>query len=176
MAGLTAAKGGHLRTSMANSDSHASGGDDGSSGSTSQADTESEGETSLSETERKGDWQRILRNMGGSSAFSWPVRLILPCAGWDAPCQALQILGVEHRVVGAWDADAVCGDVWKAVHHVKPTKPLPPHFHAGRREGDIQQVALRALPDADMLVSGPPCPPFSAQGNKRNFAKQRSPK
>ena len=171
---------------MASGESHASasmGDDGGSSGSTSQSETESEGDSSdalggavtASCTARPGgDWQRILRSACGSSSFSWPVRLILPCAGWDAPCQALQILGVEHRVVGAWDTDAVCGDVWKAVHHVRPTKPLPPHFHAGRQGGDIQRVKLRALPDADMLVSGPPCPPFSSQGKRRNFADSRA--
>ena len=170
-------------------DSHAparTGDDDGSSGSTSQSETESEGDSSdalegtvnafSSAIRRGGDWQQILRRSMRSSScfFSWPVRVILPCAGWDAPCQALQILGVEHRVVGAWDTDAVCGDVWRAVHRLPPTKPLPPQFHTGLLRGDIKRVSLRELPDADLLVSGPPCPPFSAQGKRLHFSDSRA--
>ena len=119
------------------------------------------------------DWQDTLRGMCEGMRLSWPVRVILPCAGWDAPSQALQAMGVEHTVVGAWDTDANCVPVWREVHGVEAHKPLPSQFHAGRR-GDVQKVKLRQLPDADLLVSGPACRPISSQGMGRTFADPRS--
>ena len=37
------------------------------------------------------------------------LRILLPCAGWDAPTQALHALGIQHEMVGAWDVSRSAG-------------------------------------------------------------------
>ena len=101
------------------------------------------------------------------------LRVILPCAGWDAPCQALQAMQIPHVVVGAWETNEDCRPVLKKVHGIKPSANLPSQFHIGRT-GDVTRVQLDSLPDADLLVSGPPCPPFSRIGKGGLFSDPRS--
>lgn len=119
-----------------------------------------------------GNWHEVLCKLGRRLHMS-KLRVILPCAGWDAPSQALQHLGVDHEVVGAWDVDSACHDVLRQVHHIKPGKRMPKSFHIGKT-GDIQRVRVKSLPDADILCSGPPCPPFSAIGRRKMFKDPRS--
>ena len=115
-------------------------------------------------------WQSVLR---GLSIRTPPVRVLLPCAGWDAPCQALQALGIPHTVAGAWETDMSCAPVLRKVHGIRADKDLPHQFHIGRT-GDITKVCVQSLPDADILVSGPPCPPFSTIGKRRCFTDRRA--
>ena len=97
------------------------------------------------------------------------LRILLPCAGWDAPTQALHALGIQHEMVGAWDVSRSAGSVLKRLHTGVPKKCL----HLGS-DGDICSVRLQDLPDAECLISGPPCPPFSTIGVNRGWQDPRS--
>lgn len=115
-------------------------------------------------------WRSVL---AGLSFRTPPVRVLLPCAGWDAPCQALQALRIPYTVAGAWETDMSCAPVLRKVHGIKPGRDLPSQFHLGRA-GDVTRVPLRSLPDADALISGPPCPPFSTIGKRGLFSDPRA--
>ena len=117
-------------------------------------------------------WQTALR-VCSRSLRPGLLRVLLPCAGWDAPSQALQHMKIPHVVAGAWEVDENCTPVLKKAHGIKPHEKLPSQFHIGRA-GDVTKVGVRSLPDADLLVSGPPCPPFSAIGKGGLFSDPRS--
>lgn len=97
------------------------------------------------------------------------IKILLPCAGWDAPSQALHALGIKHTMVGAWETSSSAAAVLKRMHNGAAAKQL--HLGAG---GDICQVSLEDLPDADCLISGPPCPPFSNIGSRGSWNDPRS--
>ena len=117
-------------------------------------------------------WQTALR-MCSRSLRPGLLRVLLPCAGWDAPSQALQHMKIPHVVAGAWEIDENCMPVLKKVHGIKPHEKLPSQFHFGCA-GDVTKVKVRSLPDADLLVTGPPCPPFSSIGKGGLFSDPRS--
>ena len=117
-------------------------------------------------------WQTALR-MCSRSLRPGLLRVLLPCAGWDAPSQALQHMKIPHVVAGAWEIDKNCMPVLKKVHGIKPHEKLPSQFHLGCA-GDVTKVKVRSLPDADLLVTGPPCPPFSSIGKGGLFSDPRS--
>ena len=116
-------------------------------------------------------WQSVLR-VCSRSLHPGLLRVLLPCAGWDAPSQALQHMKIPHVVAGAWEIDENCIPVLKKVHGIKPHENLPSQFHLGR-SGDVTKVKVRSLPDADLLVTGPPCPPFSSIGKGGFFSDPR---
>ena len=68
------------------------------------------------------------------------IRLLLPCAGFDAPSQALRMTKVPHTVVGAWDTSASAGSVLKRMHRTERGS-----LHLGKTEGDITKVDLAYL-------------------------------
>ena len=47
------------------------------------------------------------------------------------------------------------------------------NFHCGPRDGDICSVNPKSLPDAEGLISGPPCPPFSGIGKSGGWQDPR---
>ena len=118
-------------------------------------------------------WQTALRACGQPLKLGL-LRVLLPCAGWDAPSQALQAMRIPHVVAGAWEIDEACRPVLKKVHGIKPHADLPSQFHLGRCAGDVTRVQVSSLPDADLLVSGPPCPPFSTIGQGKHFSDSRA--
>ena len=98
-----------------------------------------------------------------------PWRLVLPCAGIDAPGRAVTELGVEAKCVGIWDSDEKnCGPVLR-----QRFGKDNPALHLGE-SGDIMRVAPASIPDADGLISGPPCPPFSSGGKRLCFDDARA--
>ena len=90
------------------------------------------------------------------------LRLLLPCAGFDAPGEALRQLGIPYQCVGAWDSAA------------GPAKVLNASYPGSVVRRDMLETSLESLPDADGLVSGPPCPPWSAMGSRRGSRDARA--
>ena len=66
------------------------------------------------------------------------LKLLLPCAGWDAPCQALLSAGVKHIVVGAFDTSLSAGEVLRRVH-----PDSKKNIHSGKA-GDVTKVPCSA--------------------------------
>ena len=66
------------------------------------------------------------------------LKLLLLCAGWDAPCQALLSAGVKHIVVGAFDTSLSAGEVLRRVH-----PDSKKNIHSGKA-GDVTKVPCSA--------------------------------
>ena len=91
------------------------------------------------------------------------------CAGIGAATIALQLLlgPSKVRLSGAWDLDPDLQCIYEVVH------PGASNIRLGQR-GDILKTELSEFPDANILVAGPPCPPFSSCGIRRRFADERA--
>ena len=95
-------------------------------------------------------------------------KVLLPCGGIDAPGWAARALGLTFEVVGYFDTDPHYG-AYMANMGVEPSR-----LHVGAEHGDFNRLALSHVPACNMLVAGPPCPPFSKIGNRNMFADDRT--
>jgi len=83
------------------------------------------------------------------------------CAGAGTASLALKLLlGNQARLAGAWDIANNVHTIHEAIHGADES------VHLGPSAGDILETELATFPDANILVAGPPCPPFSSQGNR----------
>ena len=87
--------------------------------------------------------------------------LLLPCAGFESPGRSMTELNMPYEVKGAWEVAAGPCKVLRSMYAKRPDRV---NFHCGPRDGDICSVNPKSLPDAEGLISGPPCPPFSSIG------------
>ncbi|MCP4242075.1 MAG: DNA cytosine methyltransferase, partial [bacterium] len=92
-----------------------------------------------------------------------PLRVSLPCAGMDAPGQALRLMGINYELVGAWEVDVGIGQILEKLYAARVDRC---NVHVGPESGDILRVVAGTVPPADALFSGPPCPPWSAIGRR----------
>ena len=98
-------------------------------------------------------------------------RILLPCAGADAVTRALDEMNVPHKIVGAWEKDAQTGKIltyWFANRSDRGC------IHVGDAQGDITLVKAKDVPDAEGLVAGPPCPPWSSSGKGLSWQDDRA--
>ena len=98
------------------------------------------------------------------------LRILLPCAGWDAPSRALRALKVPHRAAGMWEISEPARAVLQKLHCDVEKRCL----HLGPNDGDVMKVDMASLPEADLLISGPPCPPWSSIGKRRRSLDPRA--
>lgn len=97
--------------------------------------------------------------------LSRKLRVAQPCVGMDygeawsvmeVGCEPCNIYDVEERY-----REALGTMIWEK-HGVRPM------LHMGKVEGDVSKARLQDLEgNVDVLVAGPPCPPWSSQGLKR---------
>ena len=113
-------------------------------------------------------WQAQMRHLG-SLPFS-PSVLEL-CAGAGTASLALNLLLGQDKVrlAGAWDTDVACRAIHEVIHGAGH-----PGFHFGQPAGDIMATSLDKFPDSNILVAGPPCPPFSSSGKRRALEDPRA--
>ena len=93
--------------------------------------------------------------------------MISPCAGVDTGLMACRELGIKCRSV-AYEINETLKDVLEAVHG--DAKDV----HVGPFKGNFENIWLPSLPTADVVCAGPPCPPFSRNGDKMNWEDARS--
>lgn len=96
--------------------------------------------------------------------LSRPLRVAIGCSGMD---YAEYLSEMEVPIEGAtlYDIEGQyrqpMHDLFEEIHRVTP------NLHIGAVEGDVTKVSLQDVPEVDLLIAGPPCPPWSAQGLKR---------
>ena len=96
-----------------------------------------------------------------------PLKVMLLCAGIDAPGHALAAMGVPYQAE-AWDVDDTLRPGLRKLHRSSEG------LHLGRMSGDILQPPLSRFGAAHFLVAGPPCPPWSSLGVRRSFDDPRA--
>ena len=97
-----------------------------------------------------------------------PLRVLSPCCGLSGPTCALRELDLPFQSTGEYDTNV-------ALHRVLQTLVPGGKIHVGEAAGDIHKVPLTSLDlTTDMVLSGPPCPPFSMMGRRMGDADVRS--
>ena len=110
-------------------------------------------------------WRHLLPAFRG---LDRELSLALPCCGIDACSQALRIIGVPFRVAYACDTAP-----WLAAPLTGLHGSAADHFHIGV-VGDLRRMEISQWSRVDGIVSGPPCPPFSAIGRRAEWADSRA--
>ena len=99
------------------------------------------------------------------------ITLLFPCAGFDSPGRSMSELNLPYKVMGAWEmADGPC----KVLRSMYSKRPDRVNFHYGPQRGDVCSMEPNSLPDAEGLISGPPCPPFSSMGKTGGWRDPRA--
>ena len=93
------------------------------------------------------------------------------CAGAGTASIALKLLLGKHKVVlaGAWDISPDLAPIYRTVYGKLDAK-----VNLGCSRGDIMKTSLASFPCANIVVGGPPCPPFSACGQRLAMQDSRS--
>ena len=98
------------------------------------------------------------------------MRVLELCGGLSSACLALQaVLGDgKFELAGYYDIDEELRPAIVAIHGSSAA------VHLGPVRGDILQANIADFADSEMIVTGPPCPPFSDLGVKAEFSDPRA--
>ena len=115
------------------------------------------------------DWTKVFENhFGGTLKFKRPLFVAMPCVGIDGCGTALQHMKVPFFGNNVMDLE-------------KRYRPyLEEHLghdrlHLGHQAGDVTALPLEKVErPVDLLVSGPPCPPWAGNGSHRGADDDRA--
>ena len=94
--------------------------------------------------------------------------VISPCCGLDTPLQAL-------RACNCVDVRSICFDVEEKLYDaLVAVHGSDKDVHVGPEKGDITKVVVSDLPNADLVIGGPPCTPYSDNGLELGWSDERS--
>ncbi|MCP4244981.1 MAG: DNA cytosine methyltransferase, partial [bacterium] len=112
-------------------------------------------------------WQE---HVAACAAFPAGLALLELCGGASTAQCVLDLLLGEGRAqcVGCYDSAAECGPVARRVH-----RGAAGAVRVGAR-GDILRIPPDRFPSANVVVSGPPCPPWSSMGSRRSLQDERA--
>lgn len=114
------------------------------------------------------DWAQAYRHLVAAwRAAGIKATILTPCAGIDGPGQALKDLRIPYHIY-AWDIDASVGRVLRRAHRSCVDAAVGPI------SGDILRLRLGSVPLANLLIAGPPCPPWSTLGSGNSFSDPRA--
>ena len=102
-------------------------------------------------------------------AFKRPLYVATPRIGIDGCGTALDALGVRYQANNVYDLE----HRYQAylTQHLGGNVQL----HLGKKDGDLCQLQLSDVErPVDLLVSGPPCPPWAGQGNHKGQHDHRA--
>ena len=96
-----------------------------------------------------------------------PLRALLLCGGVDGPGPALKCLGIPYKAE-IWDIDPALEPALARAHRSCG------ELHVGPLSGDLLRVPVRCFRHANVVVAGPPCPPWSSLGVQESFKDPRA--
>ena len=97
-----------------------------------------------------------------------PLKVTMPCVGIDGCGFALDALGTEYQAVNIYDLEGRYEQHLRS--HLGPDCVL----HLGSEAGDLTKHLYSRGSPCDILVSGPPCPPWAGQGSHAGAADVRA--
>ena len=98
-----------------------------------------------------------------------PIHIAMPCCGIDGAGWSLRAMGAHFIPNNVYDLETRYKEYWQGM--VEEGSPL----HFGKHEGDIVEVQLSHLErPVHVLCSGPPCPPWAGNGNRKGAADFRA--
>jgi hypothetical protein len=90
-----------------------------------------------------------------------PLVVSEPCAGAGTVSVAMQNWSMGYEPVNLFEKLGGLEKLYSFMHG-----SVAMTFRLGPRDGDLMKKALVGLADSDGLIAGPPCPPWSNQGNR----------
>ncbi|CAK0795910.1 unnamed protein product [Prorocentrum cordatum] len=100
-----------------------------------------------------------------------PLVVAVPCCGIDGCGFALKDMEVPHSAAHVFDLEQGYADLLQ--HHLGEF--VVGGLRVGKEKGDVLRPSLASFKGpCDGLVSGPPCPPWSAQGSRGGAADPRA--
>ncbi len=111
-------------------------------------------------------WREMVSNL---CDFPRDIRVLELCGGLSSGFLALQALLGQRKVTlaGYYDFDWDLQPAMRAIHGSSS------HVFIGQR-GDLRHIDTAALADAEVIVAGPPCPPWSSLGKRGSFDDPRA--
>ena len=89
------------------------------------------------------------------------LRILLPCAGFDAPGRALRHMKIPYRLAGLWEIDESASRVLRKMYSGGSDASA---LHIGWSAGDFLKVSAQDLPNADALIRALPALRFRGLG------------
>ena len=100
-----------------------------------------------------------------------PLVVAIPCCGIDGCSFALKDMEVPHLAAHVFDLEQGYADLLE--HNLREL--VVGGVHVGKEKGDVLRPSLASFQGpCDGVVSGPPCPPWSAQGSRGSAADPRA--
>ena len=111
------------------------------------------------------DWSRAAPAL---PRFKEALRVAIPCCGIDGAGHALQAMNVNFQCCMVYDLEQGYLD------HLQNLMP-DSTIHVGKKRGDVTAVPLDKLErPIHAVVTGPPCPPWSAAGKRQSQLDSRA--
>ena len=108
------------------------------------------------------DWSRLAPNLG---RWSRPINISLPCIGIDGAGFALKAMKVPFTAINIYDLER------RYARHLEKNLGHT-NYHLGE---DFTKVNLDDMErPCDMVISGPPCPPWAGNGNHKGLQDARA--
>ena len=95
-----------------------------------------------------------------------PLKVALPCVGIDGCTHALQIMETDFQLTNMYDVESG-NDALLKQHYREASVQGKVVLNTGT-SGDLCSVDMMRLEKPDGLCSGPPCPPWAGNGNKKS--------
>lgn len=101
------------------------------------------------------------------------LKVACPCMGVDGCGHALQAMSVQADMENCYDLEEAYRGA--LTQHLSDMGMDVIRLNLGREAGNLLTVPLTTLQTpVDLLVAGPPCPPWAGQGNKRGCKDARA--
>eukprot|EP00401_Gymnodinium_catenatum_P061812 CAMPEP_0117500544 /NCGR_PEP_ID=MMETSP0784-20121206/22830_1 /TAXON_ID=39447 /ORGANISM="" /LENGTH=644 /DNA_ID=CAMNT_0005295755 /DNA_START=35 /DNA_END=1965 /DNA_ORIENTATION=+ len=120
-------------------------------------------------------WEHIVHDAFGDlgdrvrAAFNRPLIVASPCVGLANATRALRQMHVDVASVLNYDIRTELAEALCALHGDDVT------LHLGPDDGDITRLRPGDLPEhCDLLVAGPPCPPWAGNGKHQSHMDSRA--
>ena len=112
-------------------------------------------------------WAHLIPNL---PLLQRKLRVALPCIGLSGISEGMWHVGWKGmEIIHAYDIDTELIPAMLARHDPE----IVQRFNIGP-SGNLLHLDITKMEDVDMIIAGPPCPPFSSIGSKKGWNDERS--